>query len=84
MEGTRYTADELNAALAAGRRVQVTTCTRSTVYGAAWAGMFEERPDGLYLRVGKRLECLSMGDRLLVGIRVESIKPAEAAGRNTE
>jgi hypothetical protein len=71
----------LNAALAEGRHVQVTTCTRSTLYAPKHAGWFSEGKDGsLYVRHGRGRVALSIGDRLLVAIRV-SLKPGEVAGR---
>lgn len=77
-----YTAEELNAALASGRHVQVTTYTRSTLYGPKHAGWFSTGKDGtLYVRHGKGRNALSCGDRLLVGIRVEALKTEEPSGR---
>lgn len=65
---TRPTADELNAHLSADGFVQVTTYTRSTLYKPGTVSFFEK--DGnLYLRNARRSECLSIGERLLVGIR---------------
>jgi hypothetical protein len=71
-----YTAEELNAALASGRHVQVTTYLRSTLYGKNHAGWFTQTRDGsLFVRQGRDGRvCLSNGSRLLVGIRVEAIK----------
>lgn len=65
---TRPTADELNAHLAADGFVQVTTCTRSTLYKPGTVTFFEKNGD-LYLRNARRSECLSFGERLLVSIR---------------
>lgn len=76
-----YTADELNAALASGRHVQVTTYLRSTLYRPGLlarfgeAGVFFQGKDGnLYVRRGRsrtKADCLSMGGRMLVHVRVE-------------
>ena len=66
---TRPTAVELNAHLARGGVVQVTTYTRSTLYRRAHAGWFEERAHGLYVRHGRGRVALSIGARLIVGIR---------------
>jgi len=49
-----YTADELNAALREGRHVQVTTYTRSTLYGPKHVGWFTQGRDGsLWVRQGR-------------------------------
>ena len=67
----RPTADDLNAHLAGGGVVQVTTYLRSVLYKARNAGMFLELPDGaLAVRRGRNVDRLSMGARLLVGIRL--------------
>lgn len=65
-------ADTLNAHLSAGGRVQVTTYLRSTVYTAKHAGWFRMSRCGcLHVRRSiTRSDCLSIGDRLLVGIRL--------------
>lgn len=67
---TRPTADELNAHLASGGVVQVTTYMRSTLYDSRHAGWFSERKGSLHVQSGRRHDCLSCGDRLMVGIRL--------------
>jgi hypothetical protein len=67
---TRPTADDLNAALSKGRSVIVATCTKATEYGRQHAGWFSERNGSLYVKSGRNHDCLSMGDLLLVGIRI--------------
>lgn len=63
-------ADKINAHLTSGGVVQVTTMTRSVMYDRRNAGDF--RVDGrgdLVVRRGRGEDALSMGARLLVGIR---------------
>jgi hypothetical protein len=67
---TRPSADTLNTRLADGGIVQVTTHTRSTIYDRKHAGWFIERNGSLHVRRGKSYDALSIGDRLLVGIRL--------------
>lgn len=67
----RPTADELNAHLAAGGVVQVTTYARSVLYQERNAGQFVELADGaLAVRRGRSVDRLSMGGRLLVDVRM--------------
>lgn len=67
---SRPTADELNAHLANGGTVQITTYLRSTLYARKHAGWFSERGGSLHVQSGRRHDCLSIGDRLLVGVRL--------------
>jgi hypothetical protein len=68
---TRPTADQLNAHLANGGVVQVTTCTKSWIYTSKHVGAFIELRDGaLAVKRGKSSDRLSMGNLLLVGIRL--------------
>lgn len=67
-------ANELNEHLASGGVVQVTTYLRSTLYTRKHAGWFEQRNGSLYVRRGRKFDCLSIGDRLLVGIRLGRMK----------
>lgn len=67
----RYDAPTLNAHLASGGYVQVTTYTRSTIYGPKHAGCFEERNGDLRIRNARRgVEQISIGQRMLVGLRL--------------
>lgn len=71
----RPTADEINAKLADGGVVQVSTYTRSTIYTQKHAGMFLETADGsLAVRRGKSVDRLSIRDHLLVAIRFGKIQ----------
>ena len=67
----RPTADELNAKIADGGFVQVTTCTRSVIYRTSRKdGWFVERNGNLFVRRGRAaLDKLTIGERLLVSIR---------------
>ena len=69
-DATRPTADELNAHLAGGGCVVVATHLRHTHYLPKHAGVFEDRRGTLYVRRGRGADCLSIGNRLLVGIRL--------------
>lgn len=64
------TADQINSHLAVGGVVQVTTYLRSTLYTSKHVGWFEQRNGSLYVRAGRRFNKLSIGERLLVGIRL--------------
>lgn len=67
------TADQLNAHLAAGGRVQVSTCLRSTLYGKPHVGWFTNNGKGeLFVRCGRGRDCLAFPGRLLVSIRLLS------------
>jgi hypothetical protein len=66
----RPSADRLNAVLAAGGTVVVATYLRATQYRSRHAGMFFERGGALYVRRGRSADCLSIGDRLLVALRI--------------
>ena len=67
---TRPTADAINAHLASGGVVQVTTYGKSTVYHPRSAGVFLETKDGsLAVRRGRSIDRLSMGAALLVSVR---------------
>ena len=73
---TRPSAETLNAILADGGRVQVSTYLRATLYGKRHAGFFFESASGnLYVRHGRSSCCLSFGERLLVAIRTEARRP---------
>ena len=66
------TADEINAHLAAGHGVMISTYGRATVYRSKHAGWFTQGADGnLYVRSGRRKDCLTMsrGACALVSIR---------------
>lgn len=67
-----FTAELLNARLANGGRVQVTTYAKSWIYSRRHAGMFFERAGDLYVKRGKSCDCLTyaQGTRLLVSIRL--------------
>ena len=70
-EITRPTAAELNAHLADGGAVQVTTYTRSTVYEAKHEGWFSESTHGdLRVKHGRRTVALSVGQVMSVGLRL--------------
>ena len=63
-------ADRLNAHLERNGTVQVTTYMRSTVYRRRHAGMFEDRDGSLYVKRGRHRDKLSIGDLLLVSVRM--------------
>ena len=65
----RPTAQELNDKLKSGGFVLVTTYTRSTIYKQKHAGMFRDKAGNLQVQHGKGWNTLSLGDRLLVGIK---------------
>ena len=67
-------ADKINDHLMNGGVVQVTTYTKSTVYYQKHAGWFFMVGDSLHVRRGRGKDCLSIGERLLVGIRFGHIK----------
>lgn len=70
MTAQTITADSLNAHLAAGGIVQVSTYLRSTIYGPKHAGLFITRGGRLSVRRGKYVDALAQTDgRLLVGIK---------------
>ena len=62
-------ADKINAHLAGGGIVQVSTYLRSTLYSAKHAGWFETIKGSLYVQHGRSKNRLSHGDHVLVGIR---------------
>lgn len=62
-------ASELNEHLESGGVVQVTTHLRSWLYTSKHAGWFTEHNGNLHVQSGKRTNQLSIGDRMLVGIR---------------
>ncbi len=65
-----YTAAKLNAYLAGGGAIQVTTYLKSTIYGSKHAGWFTEGKDGsLYVAQGRGKVCLGKPERVLVGLR---------------
>jgi hypothetical protein len=66
---SRPTADALNAHLASGGIVQVTTYLRSTIYSRKHAGWFSEHEGSLHVRHGRTCNRLSTGERLLVSVR---------------
>ena len=66
----RPTASELNAHLADGGAVQVTTYGKSWLFERRHGGAFKESGGDLYMRRGRHWDCLSMGSLLLVGIRM--------------
>ena len=70
------TAAELNAHLETGGVVQVTTYARSTVYEQKHAGFFRDNGTELFVRRGKRWDCLGRVDRPYVGIRLGRYVPA--------
>lgn len=65
-------ADQLNAHLASGKYVQVTTYTKSIIYGPKHAGWFTQGKDGcVYVNHNKGKVCLSMSNgAFLVGVRL--------------
>ena len=68
---TRPTAAALNAHLAAGGTVTVTTHLRATTYNRKHEGAFTEGRDKcLYVAAGRGRNCLSLPKTLLVGIRL--------------
>lgn len=62
-------ANEINNHLSDGGLVQVTTYLRSTLYKSQHAGMFFVKNGNLNVKHGKGVNCLSVKDTLLVGIR---------------
>lgn len=62
-------AEEINAHLANGGVVQVTTYLKSTLYTKNHAGWFTMVGNNLHVKHGKGKNCLSFGDNLMVGIR---------------
>ena len=54
----RRTAAEIAAHLAAGGKVVVGTHTRATVYGRRHAALFRATRSGLYVRSGRRWDCI--------------------------
>ena len=74
---SRPTADALNAHLADGGVVQMTTYQISRLYDKRHAGWFVEMADGsLGVKQGKGIECLSVRQRLMVGLRLGSYQQA--------
>jgi hypothetical protein len=66
-----FTAEKLNAHLAAGGIVQVTTYLKSTIYDSRHSGWFTENGKGeLFVRRGKSRDCLGAVDRPIVSIRL--------------
>jgi hypothetical protein len=66
-----FTAEKLNAHLAAGGIVQITTYLKSTMYDSRHAGWFTENSKGeLFVRRGKSRDCLGTVDRPIVSIRL--------------
>ena len=77
-ENANMTAARLNAHLASGGVVQVTTWARSTLYNVKHAGWFSENIKGeLYVTHKRGKVCLGSTTAPLVGIRLgrEQIKP---------
>lgn len=72
-EATRPTADEVNAHLSDGGQVAISTYARVTIYKPKHAGMFFEEKRGetvnLAVKHGKGSHTLSIGPRMIVGIR---------------
>lgn len=67
-------AEQLNAHLASGGVVQVTTYLRSTIYDNRHAGWFSENSKGeLFVRRGRSKDCLGRNGSL-VGIRLGQYK----------
>ena len=66
----RPTAQELNDHLSNGGLVQVTTYLKSTIYKQKHSGMFREKSGNLEVQHGKTFNCLSMGTRMLVKIKL--------------
>ena len=76
---TMTIADKINSHLSDGGVVQVTTCAKSWIYKTKHAGWFSMVGKSLYVRHGRSKNCLSCGDRLLVGIRFgHYVAPARA------
>jgi hypothetical protein len=65
-----FTAASLNAHLQSGGVVQVTTYLKSTLYQQKHAGMFVQKGERLFVKRGKSLDCLAVGECCLVGIRL--------------
>jgi len=66
----RPTANQLNDHLRDGGQVMVATYGHGTIYSPKHTGWFTEGTDGnLYVRYGRGRNCLSVKDRLMVGIR---------------
>lgn len=60
----------LNAHLANGGAVQITTYLKSTIYTPQHAGVFTESNGELFVRRGRGRDCLGPIARPLVGIRL--------------
>ena len=67
---TDWTADRLNNHLENGGVVQVTTYLRSTVYEPKHAGLFFEKAGELFVKRGRKADCLGRTAAPLVGIRL--------------
>jgi len=64
------TADTLNQHLTGGGTVLIGTYARCTRYARRHAGMFVQRPDGLYVQHGRSYDYLGPADRPYVAIRL--------------
>lgn len=62
-------AEQINSHLEQGGIVQVTTYLKSTLYRPKHAGMFFMRGENLHVKHGRGSNQLSIGERVLVGIR---------------
>lgn len=71
-------ANELNDHLSNGGMVQVSTYTNSTIYKQKHAGMFFMKGDDLCVKHGRSSNKLSIGNVLLVAIRLSKIKAVQS------
>lgn len=75
-------AERLNATLAAGGVVLVSTMTAVKQYAKRNAGDFTSDGRNLYVRYGKVRNCLTSGQTLLVGLRAGFMRTPENVDRD--
>ena len=63
-------ADKLNNRLSEGGFVQITTHLKSIIYTSKHVKWFSMQKNDLYVQCGQKHNCLSIGGRLLVSIRL--------------
>jgi len=78
-DNTPTMSDRINAHLAAGNVVMVSTYGHSTQYEKKHAGMFFMSGNNLRVKRGKKSDCLSYGNNLLVSIKFYTYTPLEVA-----
>ncbi len=71
---TQTIADKINDHLEAGGVVQVTTYLKSILYTKKHVGWFQMIGDNLYVNRGRTKDCLSLGGKVIVGIKFGTYK----------